>query len=217
MLYNFARQSDEGDYSVHYAADTVCTAIINSRKATKILYRKNREVNFIINGKPSIFYLISGSVSVFDDDNDLLLMEVESPFIIGLAQIFNHYACQSIRIRTNCTFWVISVEESRELFDCLGIWKEVSILLAATMNIISERYRLSSGGNVYKIIKAHLEYIWSLPGSDVSSISVIDYILKRNKISRSSVYTILRGLSDGGYIQVNRGKLLGLKKLPEDF
>ncbi|WP_320339062.1 helix-turn-helix domain-containing protein [Enterobacter asburiae] len=48
-------------------------------------------------------------------------------------------------------------------------------------------------------------------------MSIFSFILSRTSISRSSLNKILKDLYKGGYITLNRGKLVALKKLPSKY
>ncbi|WP_420888545.1 helix-turn-helix domain-containing protein [Cronobacter universalis] len=42
-------------------------------------------------------------------------------------------------------------------------------------------------------------------------------MLSRSSISRSSLNKILKELCNGGYIKINRGRLIDMKNLPSKF
>ncbi|EOC5256349.1 helix-turn-helix domain-containing protein [Enterobacter asburiae] len=48
-------------------------------------------------------------------------------------------------------------------------------------------------------------------------INVSDYILEKTRLSRSHVIKILGDLRIGGYIEINRGILIKINKLPEKY
>ncbi|MEG6127356.1 helix-turn-helix domain-containing protein [Enterobacter asburiae] len=48
-------------------------------------------------------------------------------------------------------------------------------------------------------------------------INVSDYILEKTRLSRSRVIKILGDLRIGGYIEINRGILIKINKLPEKY
>ncbi|WP_447887164.1 helix-turn-helix domain-containing protein [Serratia fonticola] len=156
-------------------------------------------------------------MSVYDEHNDVLLYNVSSHFILGLEQLFLSDKQQSIKFESDANVWVISKEEAVALFDSCTVWREISILLAYVSAIFFSRYALSASCDVYVIIKSHLEFIWRLPEQQRKKVSVIDFILKRNKISRSSVYRIIRDLNDGGYIKTVKGKLHHISRIPQKY
>lgn len=195
----------------------VGNTIIHGNKASLYTYKKNREIDFYKGGKPCLFFLSSGTVSVYDEHNDVLLYNVTAPFILGLDQLFLSDKQQSIKFESDAKVWSISKEEAIAFFDACAVWREISILLAYVSDIFFSRYALSASCDVYGIIKSHIEYIWRLPEPQRKHISVIDFILKRNKISRSSVYRIIRDLNDGGYIKTVRGKLHMINHIPQKY
>jgi hypothetical protein len=84
-------------------------------------------------------------------------------------------------------------------------------------NFFFKRDEKFNSKNVYNIIKNNLEVLWELPQNEREKISVFKFIMSRSNISRSSLNNILRELSDGQYIKINRGRLLDMKNLPERY
>lgn len=191
--------------------------IINSESAHSHLFKRKREMDFYFKGEPCVFVCASGRLSVYDEANDALLFTADAPFIIGLTQLFSSDTQQSIRFETDSQVYLIPTKAAVALFDDHAVWRHVAVLIEHVANTVFLRYTLSSSSNVYGIIKSHVEYLWKLPDYERSKISIIDFILKRNKISRSSVYRIIKDLNDGGYIKTVRGKLESVEKLPISY
>ncbi|MBV8041265.1 helix-turn-helix domain-containing protein, partial [Pluralibacter sp.] len=63
----------------------------------------------------------------------------------------------------------------------------------------------------------YLEMLWEQHRDSLDEISIFDFILNRAAVSRSSLNKILKELSDGGYVKINRGRLVYLKKLPTGY
>lgn len=70
------------------------------------------------------------------------------------------------------------------------------------------------GNNSYDQIRATL--ISMMKWDDVlrSRIGVMNYIHQRTRISRSVVAEVLAALRKGGYIEMNKGKLVSINRLP---
>lgn len=48
-------------------------------------------------------------------------------------------------------------------------------------------------------------------------VGVMNYIHQRTRISRSVVAEVLAALRKGGYIEMNKGKLVGINRLPSEY
>lgn len=190
---------------------------IRSNKSYLCSYKKNREIGLYKGGRPCLFYIASGMISVYDESNSVLLFSANSPFIVGLEQLFLLDRKQTIKFELDAKVWVIEKEDAIYVIDLHAAWFHVSFLIGSMTGLFLERYFLSISPNVYGIVKSHLEYLWKLPEVQRLNLSVISFILKRNKISRSSVYRIIRDLNDGGYIKTIRGKLYEVKKIPAKY
>ncbi|MDK7601440.1 helix-turn-helix domain-containing protein, partial [Citrobacter freundii] len=73
------------------------------------------------------------------------------------------------------------------------------------------------GNNSYDQIRATL--ISMMKWDDVlrSRIGVMNYIHQRTRISRSVVAEVLAALRKGGYIEMNKGKLVSINRLPFEY
>ncbi|UAN29729.1 helix-turn-helix domain-containing protein (plasmid) [Serratia ureilytica] len=193
--------------------------ITKSKYAKKIVFKKNRMIDLNIKGESSILLLENGSASVYYEPQDVLIFTVKAPCIIGLTQIFSGYVSNDliVKFETDSITRVIKNSDAIKVFTESDCWYHVSVLLEDIANIYYQRYSLSSSPDVFGIIKSHIEYIWSLPESERENISIIDYILKRNKVSRSSIYRIIKDLNNGGYIKTERGKLKHFNFIPDFY
>jgi DNA-binding IscR family transcriptional regulator len=48
-------------------------------------------------------------------------------------------------------------------------------------------------------------------------VNVADYIQERTQLARSTIMAILGELRRGDYVEIKRGKLMGIKHLPKEY
>lgn len=193
-------------------------SIKKHKNTLKLFASVNKIINFNLFGKKSIIYLEGGSININSVNKNILLFKLEAPFIIGLDQLFYDSEYYYITANDNVSLYLLSHEDAIDLFDKEKLWKDIANLISYSMELYEHRSNnLLENRNVYDIIKFHLETIWSMTENEREKISVFHYILKRHKISRSSVAKIVKELNNGGYITTKRGVLVNLHKLPPKF
>ncbi|AJR00378.1 hypothetical protein F652_2389 [Enterobacteriaceae bacterium bta3-1] len=67
------------------------------------------------------------------------------------------------------------------------------------------------------MLKNKLIEIMDYPVERRRSISVASYVISRTMLSRSTIMRMLSDLLEGGYITMEKGKLLDMKNLPEKY
>lgn len=205
--------------NIPYQAITRLGNIIkNHKNALKVVVSINKTINFELFGKKCIFYLEEGNVSLHRKEDDLLILKFEAPFIIGIDQLFFDLEYHYIISNSNASLYLLSNEDAVITFDKSKLWKDIAHLITYTMRLNEHRSNnLVENKTIYDIIKIHLETIWELPKNERESISIFNYILKRHKISRSSIAKIVKELNNGKYITTRRGVLVNLNRLPSKF
>ncbi len=73
------------------------------------------------------------------------------------------------------------------------------------------------GNNSYDQIRATLISMTKWDEALRSRIGVMNYIHQRTRISRSVVAEVLAALRKGGYIEMNKGKLVCINRLPFEY
>uniref|UniRef100_UPI00202CAEB9 helix-turn-helix domain-containing protein n=1 Tax=Escherichia coli TaxID=562 RepID=UPI00202CAEB9 len=73
------------------------------------------------------------------------------------------------------------------------------------------------GHNSYEQIRATLLSMIDWNEELRSRIGVMNYIHQRTRISRSVVAEVLAALRKGGYIEMNKGKLVAINRLPSEY
>ncbi|WP_371344154.1 helix-turn-helix domain-containing protein [Klebsiella quasipneumoniae] len=164
-----------------------------------------------------IYILKSGSVNVCRISDDMVLLNIEAPAIIGMTSLFKKQYYHYLVTTANTTMIRVKTKDSFNIIERKNLWKQACEIVCNASQYYYKRDELVYASNVYDIIKNHLEIIWQMPEDARCKVSVFEYILSRTGISRSSLNKILKDLFKGGYIVMKRGKLLAMKKLPSKY
>ncbi|MFI8319484.1 helix-turn-helix domain-containing protein [Kosakonia cowanii] len=133
-------------------------------------------------------------------------------FSLGENDIYHHFV-------TATNVKLIAIEESyfSETIEAHNLWKNIFLIAADYARYFFIRDEKFNSKDVYSIIKNNLELLWQYPEDERMQISIFKFILSRSQISRSSLNKILKDLIEGGYIHINRGRLLSMKELPRRY
>lgn len=164
------------------------------------------------------FFLCLGVVSLYRKTDDVFLMTINSPFCIGLANIYRSNVSYYIRAETEATLKSLTSSRVLHKISDLNLWKESAKLLSYTLNLYEEiKANERIVINNYDMVKTSLLQLWELPDQIRQKTSLFKYIMERHNISRSSVSKIIHALNKGGYIKTNRGILVNINKIPEFY
>lgn len=151
-------------------------------------------------------------------DQDMLIGITEAPFIIGLAEgVINTGVQYKLTTINHCVGYSVPSLQTMKLIEMNQLWREAFCWLAWQNRILEQRDIELIGSNSYEQIRATLISMVEWDENLRSRIGVMNYIHQRTKISRSVVAEILAALRNGGYIEMNRGKLMAINRLPSKY
>jgi len=194
--------------------------IVSHPKRMKIISSSKQYIQLTHDNIKMVSLLTSGEIELCNSHNNLIIANVYAPAILGLSSIFLEENYFNIKSVSNIELIMIPLSDFIAYIDRENLWREVSMIFSYYLNIYYVRDLLISQSNVYNIIKDHLEILWYMSSNDSeyhSGVSVFDFILNRTSVSRSSLNKVLKDLTSGGYIEMRRGKLVSLKKLPTGY
>lgn len=172
------------------------------------LYEKSKKI---------VYCLIEGRINVHRKVDNVLIFSMTAPAIIGLFSLGENDIYHHFVTATNVK--LIAIEEGyfSETIEANNLWKNIFLLAADYARYFFVRDEKFNSKDVYSIIKNNLELLWQYPEEERMQISIFKFILSRSQISRSSLNKILKDLIEGGYIDINRGRLLSMKELPRRY
>lgn len=179
---------------------------------------KDRRLDFNFCGEHSSFFLEAGIISLYNKDDDKLLISINHPFCIGLTRIFHNDSRYYMKSETDVRIMAMSNKQFTAGLDKYNLWKESFEVISYVIDVY-ESIHISNivNANAYIIIKKSLEEVWCLPEDIRSSTSIFKYVMDRHPISRSSVTKIISALNEGGYIETKRGIVKNIKKIPSKY
>ncbi|WP_330986069.1 MULTISPECIES: helix-turn-helix domain-containing protein [Enterobacterales] len=174
--------------------------------------------------KSSVVLLLQeGFFSICREKDSLHIASGFAPTVSGLIDgcsslyEIEHRPRHYFLAETECRGYSIPFGLLSEKIDELNLWHDVAIILAQRIMVMSAREHELIGGDAYTKVRAILIELWIYPADVRNEINVQHFIQMRTSISHSQVMKILSSLRAGGYINILRGKLTKLNKLPRSF
>lgn len=127
--------------------------------------------------------------------------------------------CQKYNVvaKTPCTGFYLSTDTTRQLIQQNALWKEAFSWLSWINYLLAKRDMQLVGNNSYHQIRAMLLNMAEWDETLRSKIGVMNHIQQSTRISRSVVAEVLAALRQGNYINMSRGKLVSINRLPMEY
>ncbi|WOR25847.1 helix-turn-helix domain-containing protein [Citrobacter braakii] len=186
-------------------------SLIKEHGASAMITFKNKYRINLSNSNGGIYYLESGSISIYKKKDDMLLLQVKAPQIVGMFHLWSPNNYYYIRCTDECVFWVATNEVIRQVISDNNLWYESFCIVADKVQKLFEHDLKATLNSTQDIVMAHLKDIWMLPPSERKNISIYKYIMIRNHISRSAIYKIVAILINKKVITIERGCLTYLE------
>ena len=159
-----------------------------------------------------------GVVSLHRSEAHVLYGIVHGPSIFGLASaanvIRNEY---QLVAESHCRGYYLSSRETLKCLERYQLWREAFYWMTWQTRMLEMRDRQLIGTNHYHQIRSTLLMMIDWDDAIRSRIGVLNYIQQRTRISRSVIAEVLSALRKGEYIEMNKGKLVNITRLPTHY
>lgn len=180
---------------------------------------------FLLNsgGENKIVLLQYGIFSFCRSGSGLHVSSTFAPSIVGLVDSYGVTYDVPTRpehfliAETECRGRAVSLPDFIKTIDECDLWHDVARILAYRLMVMSVRDRELVGVDSYLKVRALLIELWAYASEYRQSINVLNFIQRRTGISRSRTMKLLSELKKGGYISIDGGRLLDMKKLPTAY
>lgn len=171
--------------------------------------------------KGFIYFIVDGSLAIAGKDNELIVGNAIEYMPIGLMERYCPLVDFVYSAMTPITVIKISWDHFDAIFfqaDPKRVIELTTILLYMTifsLDLHYERKQLTS----YQTIKPMLSrYLYRSQTHHNEREGIAAFIMRRTNLSRTHVFRVLADLKEGGYITVEKGKLVSIDKtLPEEY
>jgi len=168
----------------------------------------------------SFVYLVkSGHFLVKDLSAGMSIKTVSAPYIFGMAQVLypEQMGLLAIEHISDGVIYRLESQRAIEIISKKQCWSSLAHFLAFQVGFLSSRYYDISHRSSYLVIKSLLLEMNNEPDEIIQNYSIEKYISERCYLGRSGIMKILSDLRKGGYVEIKRGKLIKINKLPEKY
>lgn len=159
-----------------------------------------------------------GVVSLHRHEGHVLCGILQSPSIFGLAAgasaICNDY---TLVAESDCRGFYLSSKETLKCLERNQLWRDAFYWMAWQTRMLEMRDKQLIGTNHYYQIRSTLLTMIDWDDDIRARIGVLNYIQQRTRISRSVIAEVLSALRKGAYIEMKKGKLVSIMRLPTHY
>jgi len=168
-----------------------------------------------------IYFLLEGALisSVGEEEKKQNLGIIMGPSIIGLTQLAPTGTIAQHKAIAPCMIDSISVEDFIKVIEENQLWPDVINIMVTIINSLAARTATSGLQSAYEIIRSYLIYMDSENACAVKErYTVVKYMQTFSRLSRSIILKILSELKAGGFIEMEKGRLIRINRnLPDRF
>lgn len=157
-----------------------------------------------------VLLLLEGRIDIWRDHDQLLVVTITPPFVLGLQGSAFRYSGHSFKTSAQTTIRLVERETAFKFIEQQQLFMEVMQYQSYVNDHIAYLNSIMVNSTVYEMVCTRLLELAAHP--DYQKINACDYILKRTHLARSGVMKLLADLRFGGYIDTKGGKLVSLLK-----
>lgn len=167
--------------------------------------------------EPMTFILHSGIAAVYRTRDQLLLKFIEAPMIVGMNELIDTNAGFYMQACGEIKYEIKPLKLTLEIIKTRNLWQEAAYSYMYAIKRLLEAHETSVGLSTYELIRLNLVSLMTEKEDLRLSVNACDYIQEKTHLSRSRVMKILSDLKAGGYIEIERGILMVIHRLPDNY
>ncbi|MRS17043.1 transcriptional regulator [Enterobacteriaceae bacterium RIT691] len=169
-------------------------------------------------GSPKVTIIRKGTIKIARSQEELLVSICPAPMIIGLPGVFypgeENYQITALAAGE---FYQLDVQHCADLLTGHQLWREAFNWVSWLFRMLELRDIQLIGKGSYSQIRATLQSMAKWEPTLRARIGVMNYIQQRTHISRSVIAEVLAALRAGKYIEMDKGKLIAVNRLPLEY
>lgn len=189
-----------------------------SKYGSRFSYVNEKQLLYSTETNADTTFVIQEGIISLRRNEHILVGIAQAPFIMGLTNgVMKSEVQYELVSEGGCSGYHLSSSQTIAIIEEYQLWREAFYWLTWQNRTLQQRDRQLIGNNSYEQIRTTLFSMIEWDESLRSRIGVMNYIHQRTRISRSVVAEVLAALRKGGYIEMNKGKLMGINRLPSDY
>ncbi|WP_336221050.1 hydrogen peroxide resistance inhibitor IprA [Citrobacter amalonaticus] len=189
-----------------------------SQYGTRFDFINEKEIIYSSNiNSDTTFVILDGIISLRRTEQ-VLVGIAKAPFIMGLTNsVMKKDVQYDLMSEGRCSGYYLPSSQAISAIEECQLWREAFYWLTWLNRILEQRDQQLIGNNSYEQIRSTLISMNEWEEGLRSRVGVMNYIHQRTRISRSVVAEVLAALRKGGYIEMSKGKLMSINRLPSEY
>lgn len=183
-----------------------------------IKHGRNRQIiSFSQYRSATTVILHEGYAGMYRSSDHMLISNISAPIIMNINFLVNENPEIFLQARDNISYEEIEQDNLFDIVNSHNQWKNFALLSMYLSHGILNYSMNTSSKPTYELICNNLLELINEPASIRTTVNACSYIQDKTLISRSYVMKILTDLKKGGYIQIDKGILIAINYLPENY
>lgn len=176
-----------------------------------------RRLWYQVSGERFCYLIIRGNGTLHRSSDDRLIATFTAPAVLGLQNLYRLETDVYIRTLVPSEIAIFSMEDVHAIITANNLWEPIAgHMMVVTGKIFNSLEQLSAP-SAYQIVRTQLNELFNEKSGIRDNITAERYIREKSHLSRSGIMRILATLKEGGFIELERGVLKKIIKLPEKF
>lgn len=178
---------------------------------------RGERLDLQISGQGMCYLILEGTVAVYRRSDDMMLSTARSPAVFGLANLTDIYFNDYLKTVSPCLIGTLTTERLNEIIKEKALWGLLSKQLMFVYSRLYNDVMPQGAPTAYEMIRQQLMKLMEEEESYRLGVTAERYIREKTQLSRSGVMRILADLKNGGFIEMEEGRLIRINKLPARY
>lgn len=179
--------------------------------------KKNKLISLTNQGVKHCFILFEGDCVMIRSRDQRTMATLSPPIILGFTESISNESVFNIKANSNLSYALLPMSTYEKIIDDLNIWKEQTIVLKWLLSGYSRYINTIINNDNYQMACQLLRDLNNEKEVVRASITAATYIQERTLLSRSWIMNLLSNLKTGEFIEMHRGHLIKINKLPNKY
>lgn len=176
-----------------------------------------RRLGFQVGGERLCYLVLKGRCTIHRKSDDLLISTLTGPALIGLSNLQRLEVDAYIKTLVPCDIASLKMTDVYDIIVSNDLWEVVAKHMMVLAGKLFHSNEQLSAPSAYDIVRAQLNELINEAPSIRENITAERYIREKTHLSRSGIMRMLAALKGGGFIELHKGILVNIAKLPAKF
>ena len=179
--------------------------------------RDRQVISLLQYAEPMVFILHEGTSALYRSLDHLLIANAKAPFILGINLLQDKNPDVYLQARGVIRYEIVPRTEFMSMLNHQALWESVAYAHMYNSLRFRENHFTTVGVSTYELVRNNLLALMEESDELRMVTNACDYIQERTMLSRSGIMKMLSDLKKGKYIDIQRGVLISINQLPQNY